>query len=103
MACTEDQIPDVKVALEKLWQSEALREDPPEKEIVTPRSGGSRGVMDMGFDDNEDWKDLSSDDSSSDSEQEDDNKSKTDKKENVWEQAEANVKAKEEASQTKGS
>merc|ERR1711939_1042812 len=65
VSCTEEQIPEGKAALEKLWLG-ALRTDPPQKEVVTPRSG-SRGVMDMGFDDNEDWKDLSSDsDSDSD-------------------------------------
>lgn len=70
VACTEEQIPEGKAALEKLWQSEALRAEPLEKEIVSPRST-NRGVMDMGFDDNEDWKDLSSDSDSSDSDEED--------------------------------
>lgn len=101
VSCTEEQIPEGKAALEKLWLGEALRADPPEKEIVTPRSG-SRGAMDMGFDDNEDWKDLSSD-SDSDSDSDEEKKKAADKKEkeNVWEQAEANVKSKE-ASPTTG-
>merc|ERR550537_528310 len=38
VSCTEAQLPEGKAALEKLWLSEALRSDPPEKEIVTPRS-----------------------------------------------------------------
>lgn len=83
VACTEAQVPEATAALEKAWKEVGLREEPHEEpELVQPpkRDMDIGGGFNAGMDpeDDKDWAELSSDESSSLSSDDEDEAAKKD-------------------------